>query len=883
MTELEVDKSHLPGVQGVCDVFAVLEDGALAHNLQEQEIEQYYTTNIQKNRLVQNDIRIAKRLQDEEEEQRARHRALLSQAARRLEEQDSEYARKIQEEVQRRADEEARRRESEDQEIAKRIQEEEEERAREGSLESVCAGTPDSVALRTAGQNNRRLSSRNRHSPPLSPRNGLPCPPSGYLSDEDTDTVFLEHLPPRRPSRLVEGSDVAPSARLSVATSAQLSVAPSARLSVAPSAQLSVAPSAQLSVAPSAQLSVAPSAQLSVAPSAQLSVAPSAQLSVAPSAQLSVAPSARLSVAPSARLSVAPSAQLSMAPSARLSVAPTHQPQERRYRSLGSSSFRAERNLPGDRGEKDDRRRSRQVNENRGTRAEMERVPGSDRRHSSSCTSNSAAVVRERDRVRRSLTYREPSDKQVRFQDDASRHCHSYHGDRKQSVNVWQLIARDLKERGMSVRQNFYGGSLPQGLKGELRDSQLYSTEGDAQHQRAFQRAVSTRRSYHGDVRERRASLSQAYGGSGYRGDGQRVPESLTAEEATGNGLDVYHRRSQSRGESGPREREVSRGESGPREREVSRGESGPREREVSRGHRYHTSQSNVTRSVSERCRGRKQHQEEAEQSTSEEDMGGREERSPPPRRVPQRSQSFCSRGPSITARSRHTPRAAGAARQSEEGVSLNLGALQQVLLDEELARRLQEEENMLLGRAPPACPPLPHDSYTREDFTAAQVAQDEEIAHFMQKQEMKAKRRSCDHDDPGSWRDKDLAEASDRRTAREKECSSLRERMDSEGLKSPTEECFPDNQDPALSQQPLRNIAEELDPTFKARRQGNENIRAGNTLVSGLSSCQSNPAPNCGLHESTGEPTFVPPTKRQSDKSGHGKSKEKRENCKHQ
>lgn len=47
-------------------------------------VEQYYTTNIQKNQLVQNDIRVAKRLQDEEEEQQAQQSALLRQASRQL-------------------------------------------------------------------------------------------------------------------------------------------------------------------------------------------------------------------------------------------------------------------------------------------------------------------------------------------------------------------------------------------------------------------------------------------------------------------------------------------------------------------------------------------------------------------------------------------------------------------------------------------------------------------------------------------------------------------------------------------------------------------------------------------------------------------------------
>ncbi|KAG9352745.1 hypothetical protein JZ751_017321 [Albula glossodonta] len=161
MMELDIDQSHLPRVQEaqtespavpvsvrhtptesgakeLCQCFAVLEDGALAHSLQEQEIEQYYNSNVQKNQLVQNDIRIAKRLQDEEEQQ-------LSQATRQLEEQDSEYARRIQEEIQRCA-EEARRREEEDEEIAKRLQEEEMDIRRQ-RLDSGRHGDADDFPL----------------------------------------------------------------------------------------------------------------------------------------------------------------------------------------------------------------------------------------------------------------------------------------------------------------------------------------------------------------------------------------------------------------------------------------------------------------------------------------------------------------------------------------------------------------------------------------------------------------------------------------------------------------------------------------------------------------------------------------------------------------
>lgn len=134
MTELEIDQSHLPRVQEVCQGFAVLEDGALAHNLQEQEIEQYYASNVQKNQLVQRDVRIAKRLQDEEDRRRR-----LADCRRQIEEQDSEYAQTIQEDIRRRA-EEARRREEQDEEIAKKLQEEEELEIRRRRLDSGCQG-----------------------------------------------------------------------------------------------------------------------------------------------------------------------------------------------------------------------------------------------------------------------------------------------------------------------------------------------------------------------------------------------------------------------------------------------------------------------------------------------------------------------------------------------------------------------------------------------------------------------------------------------------------------------------------------------------------------------------------------------------------------------
>ncbi|XP_030044556.1 coiled-coil domain-containing protein 50 isoform X2 [Microcaecilia unicolor] len=123
MTETEIDESSLHGVQEVCRDFAVLEDGALAHCLQKQEIEQHYALNIQKNKLVQKDIRIAKKLQDEEDQQ---SKLQCLQKRRQIEERDLAYARVIQEELQKKA-EEWQQREVEDQEVARKLQELEEE------------------------------------------------------------------------------------------------------------------------------------------------------------------------------------------------------------------------------------------------------------------------------------------------------------------------------------------------------------------------------------------------------------------------------------------------------------------------------------------------------------------------------------------------------------------------------------------------------------------------------------------------------------------------------------------------------------------------------------------------------------------------------------
>ncbi|XP_072888128.1 coiled-coil domain-containing protein 187 [Hemitrygon akajei] len=138
MSEIVIDKSNLPRVREVCRGFAVLEDGALAHNLQEQEIEQHYASNIEKNKLVRQDVCVAKKLQNEEELE-ARHYSREHQ--QQIEEMDSQYAKVVQEEIEKRL-EESLRREAQDKEVARRLQEEEELRnQRRLALEAEVYGT----------------------------------------------------------------------------------------------------------------------------------------------------------------------------------------------------------------------------------------------------------------------------------------------------------------------------------------------------------------------------------------------------------------------------------------------------------------------------------------------------------------------------------------------------------------------------------------------------------------------------------------------------------------------------------------------------------------------------------------------------------------------
>ncbi|XP_053287460.1 coiled-coil domain-containing protein 50 isoform X1 [Pleuronectes platessa] len=132
---VSIDQNELPGVKEVCRDFAVLEDHCLAYNLQEQEIESHLASNVHKSRLVQTDLQVAKKLQ-EEEDKRAKIQNQKQHVA--IERQDNEIAQEIQEELVRQA-ERQRQQEEKDAAIARKLQEKEmkEERRRQKQLEAT--------------------------------------------------------------------------------------------------------------------------------------------------------------------------------------------------------------------------------------------------------------------------------------------------------------------------------------------------------------------------------------------------------------------------------------------------------------------------------------------------------------------------------------------------------------------------------------------------------------------------------------------------------------------------------------------------------------------------------------------------------------------------
>ncbi|KAK7129079.1 hypothetical protein R3I94_017329 [Phoxinus phoxinus] len=700
MAELEVDQSNLPRIQEVCQGFAVLEDGALAHNLQEQEIEQYYNSNVQRSQLVQRDIRVAKRLQDEEEQTA---QMLQQQATRQLEERDSEYAQMIQEEIQRRA-EEALRREVEDEEIAKRIQEEEElcERHRssyqnkDGRESKVIPARPYSPQPVHAPHNRSSTRRWQRSSSPT------------YSDSEEDLFEYSRPTVTRQDGKPTVGQR-----------------------------------------------------------------------------------------------------KLVSRPSR------THLEQDDRSLTSQSSSSRSS-HLSGGWGDV--------IKLIKNDMSEQGYLSHSSEDDLFEPVYKLEKILRKKQQV--SVT------KLSRHGSVREDHSRTWQGDdcgRRESFRERHVHFPDERRsnHGNSCRTNENGYSdtterVPCST-GTLRDdhTHLRETRGLQTQAQGFQRNISMRRSYHGNVR--RTSVRE----------GSRtcsVDDSNLARARLSNNAPSPQTRAPQliEVEVEDRLREMVRVRN-TRQRARSLAED---ERRIDRDHRH--GERRVRRSQSERWQTF-----EEERSSTEEEMA-RERRM-------QRLQS------------------SGAGSAFRSGMAaLDLGELEQVLEDEELARRLQEEEERLVEETQPGSSPLRRDCPVG-DFRAAQVAQDEEIARFMQKQEIKAKRRSRELEPVGPGRE---YRENDRRTA----CDRQRRRLDSEGLQSPVDDLTPSHNSMTMQAEAIRNIAEELDPTFQKKDAAEAGHMNGPCL---------NQTSQVGLYNPLEEATFVPPTKRQGDKPGQAKPKEKKENSK--
>ncbi|XP_028849660.1 coiled-coil domain-containing protein 187 isoform X2 [Denticeps clupeoides] len=727
MTERDVDQSNLPGVEEVCQSFAVLEDGVLAHNLQEQEIEQHYSLNVQKNHLVQNDLRIARRLQDEEQTR-------LSNASHQREVQDSEFARRIQEDIERRAEEEARKREQEDEEIARRIQEE----------EVLRVGHRSGIRASIHGDDYRVPAW------PRPPHHDLSWP-SERQAQSRQRPVCRRHLPPPSPSPVncekYFLEDCKPTSSRPVAFSG--SWADALRL-----------------------------IHNDLCEQGYLNSSSEEELfqSIHPSPP---------------------------PPRTQAQIGRRHLSEGSSFRKPTDPDYHCERRgWPKDRGVR---------------------------------RSVSSSDGRPLDRVR-SWSNTESRDRHVHFQ-DFKKWCNSFHGDGGRTCEGSYDWFRE--------RDHTASDHQPETMRSGLRNEDHHNQEI------LLQKKVPSRLSYRQDIRPiRRVSFQSHHNSVESSGQHENRRETDTPRlcERTG---------------------QVRRSFRAPEDQRSARDQG---LQEVS-DTRYPKRSSRVISSSRER-------RQDGGESSSEEDVvrGRVDERRKPPRR------SLSCRGHSSRAGDIHSAGRTGDLRVG--AVSLDLGELRQVLQDEELARRLQEEEESLIRRNLRSS--VLERPYPDGDFQVAQVAQDEEIARFIQKQDMKSERVWHDGETSEPRSGRGNAEMNDK-CNQNPACGRQRERLNSEGLLSPSDSHSPElqarqNSRPVSmtsSPQSSRNIAEELDPTFQAKRSDTARLEQQS---SGLS--QSPPHSRFSSRDAARESVFVLPTKRQSEKLGQVKAKDKdggKQNCKQQ
>ncbi|CAC5371456.1 unnamed protein product [Mytilus coruscus] len=112
-------------VNQVCQQWLVHEDGALAYQLQNKEIDFHYGLNRYNRRTIRDDIPVARVVQDDEEVIQQQERFQELEALKAQAEEDEEVARRVTEELMSEEEAHKRQRELEDEEVARTVQEKE--------------------------------------------------------------------------------------------------------------------------------------------------------------------------------------------------------------------------------------------------------------------------------------------------------------------------------------------------------------------------------------------------------------------------------------------------------------------------------------------------------------------------------------------------------------------------------------------------------------------------------------------------------------------------------------------------------------------------------------------------------------------------------------
>ncbi|XP_039250681.2 uncharacterized protein LOC120328304 isoform X1 [Styela clava] len=126
--DIPVETRNLPPVQDAVREYRVIEDGAYAYHLQNEEIENHYSQNVNMRRTVMEDIKRAKELQDEEDRIA---RIMTLDEEKEVKQMDEELAEIIQEEIFKESiqeKQERKEREERDQELALLMEEKERRR-----------------------------------------------------------------------------------------------------------------------------------------------------------------------------------------------------------------------------------------------------------------------------------------------------------------------------------------------------------------------------------------------------------------------------------------------------------------------------------------------------------------------------------------------------------------------------------------------------------------------------------------------------------------------------------------------------------------------------------------------------------------------------------